>query len=88
MKDKKLFCTRGNFLLLCFRLAARVRIDLGQECVCEQVNIAIAFPKWRKTKNPHGQAVEQIFSEAARGDIRRQVTVCRGDDTHINLDCF
>ena len=57
------------------------------KCAHQQRDIFLPLPQRRQQHGEHIQAIEQILAEVSIGRFLLQVSIGRGNDTGIDVDC-
>ena len=66
------------------RLGLALAVYLVQQPVKQQAGVALAFTQRRKVDDGDGEPVEEVFAEAAGGDLIDQGAVGGGEDAHVD----
>jgi hypothetical protein len=66
-------------------LLREVGLDLAEDVIDEEAEVARALAEGRQAKDRDGEAVEEILAEAAGSHLGHQVAVGRGDHPDVDL---
>src|SRR4029079_2505740 len=67
--------------------ARGVLFRASKETLSQERDIAPPLPQGGHSESDHAQAIVKVLTKVPGRDLGFEITICRGDDTRINLRC-